>query len=402
MNNKKDINITVPPYVANTAIEAPLVKKIKLSLEDPDMIFLSSNGKEIPAVLKPLNENQAMLICIPPENYGEKKHVKLTGKYRKKAKKSNSFQKNLDSPLKIEKKDFKNGNSISIIQEGKIWTEFRYGDFKTANRPFLYPLIVPSGVGVTRNYPMKEVKGESQDHIHHTGVWTAWGKVNRTDNWAYGKKKGRQKVKSIQIKSYGVFGEIKAVIEWVKADGSPQLQEKRKITIFNTKNARLIDFDIHLTAAYGKIKLKDTKEGGFLSVRVATPMDVRNGGKIQQSTGAISEHKGKDSEKKVWGKRAEWCDYSGIIDGKEVGVAILDHPDNPIHPTYWHVRNYGLMTANPFGISYFKGGFFKRGTLKLKKNESIQFKYRLIAHDGDAEEAKIAQHYEAYKKQQLI
>ena len=42
--------------------------------------------------------------------------------------------------------------------------------------------------------------------------------------------------------------------------------------------------------------------------------------------------------------------------GKTYGVAVLDDPRNPLHPTRWHVRAYGLLAANPFGLSYFDKG----------------------------------------------
>ena len=37
------------------------------------------------------------------------------------------------------------------------------------------------------------------------------------------------------------------------------------------------------------------------------------------------------------------------VEGKTVGVAILNHPDSFRFPTTWHVRTYGLFAANPFG-----------------------------------------------------
>ena len=36
-------------------------------------------------------------------------------------------------------------------------------------------------------------------------------------------------------------------------------------------------------------------------------------------------------EKQLWGKPSNWCDYSGTIGDEKVGVAMLDHPDNPRH-----------------------------------------------------------------------
>ena len=52
---------------------------------------------------------------------------------------------------------------------------------------------------------------------------------------------------------------------------------------------------------------------------------------------------GATGEKNDWGKRSNWMDYYGEVDGEKVGVAILDNPDNPRHPTYWHARAYGLF-----------------------------------------------------------
>jgi len=56
----------------------------------------------------------------------------------------------------------------------------------------------------------------------------------------------------------------------------------------------------------------------------------------------------------AWGKRSTWVDYHGPKDGKVYGVAIFDHPSNPRHPTWWHVRDYALFAANPFGKHDFR------------------------------------------------
>jgi hypothetical protein len=36
------------------------------------------------------------------------------------------------------------------------------------------------------------------------------------------------------------------------------------------------------------------------------------------------------------GQASPWCDYSGTLGTEKVGVAILDHPENPRHPVRWH------------------------------------------------------------------
>ena len=57
--------------------------------------------------------------------------------------------------------------------------------------------------------------------------------------------------------------------------------------------------------------------------------------------------------KETWGKPAEWVDYSGVLDGEKLGVALFDSPESFHHPARWHVRDYGLLAINPFGSSAF-------------------------------------------------
>ena len=51
----------------------------------------------------------------------------------------------------------------------------------------------------------------------------------------------------------------------------------------------------------------------------------------------------------VWGTRGPWTMLQGKVEGEEVTLAILDHPQNPGFPTYWHARGYGLFAANNLG-----------------------------------------------------
>src|SRR5690606_39397838 len=112
---------------------------------------------------------------------------------------------------------------------------------------------------------------------------------------------------------------------------------------------------------------------------------------------AVSSAGHRDGE--LWGKRAKWVDYWAPVDGRVVGIAVFDHPTNPMHPTWWHARDYGLVAANPFGVHDFERKPAGTGDMRIAKGESKTFRYRFVFHPGDAEDAKIAERYEHWAKE---
>jgi len=208
------------------------------------------------------------------------------------------------------------------------------------------------------------------------------------DNWSEMEGHGRTVHREFLRTDGGpVFGRICALGDWVGPDGRKVLEEVRDIRIYALpEEGRLVDMEVELRASEGDVKFGDTKEGGIASLRVQPSMEVRNGGRIENSYGAIGEAE-------AWGRRASWCDYSGPVEGRWVGMALMDHPDGFRYPTYWHVRDYGLMAANPFGLSYFHNDPNRRGDYVLKAGGSLKFKYRLYIHVGDAREGRVAERY---------
>jgi len=106
-------------------------------------------------------------------------------------------------------------------------------------------------------------------------------------------------------------------------------------------------------------------------------------------------------DEETWGKRADWCYYYGPVSGgtnglETLGVAIFDHPGNPRHPTNWHVRDYGLFAANPFGLSFFEKKPKNAGDMTIAAGQSVTFRYRFYYHRGDEKEAQVAEHYKKY------
>ena len=152
------------------------------------------------------------------------------------------------------------------------------------------------------------------------------------------------------------------------------------------EDAAILDLDLSFIASVGDVHFGDTKEGGIISIRVHPSMNASDGGKMENAFGGINEAE-------TWGKRANWCDYSGVVDGTPVGIAVFDHIVNPRYPTYWHVRNYGLMGSNIFGGASFERDPSKDGSYTLKQGEEMHFRFRVLIHAGDATVGKVAQKY---------
>jgi hypothetical protein len=109
---------------------------------------------------------------------------------------------------------------------------------------------------------------------------------------------------------------------------------------------------------------------GFLGLRVAASMSAHyGGGKLTNSEGAVGE-------KDIFAKRAKWTDYSGPIVGDTwEGVTWFDHPSNPRHPTAWHVRDDGWMSA----------AFCLNEGWPLKKGQPLVLRYGFHVHTGEAD-----------------
>ena len=276
---------------------------------------------------------------------------------------------------------------VRVKLDGEVFTEYHY---EAADRPFFYPVIAPTGDNITRHWPMKGVNpDEETDHKHHRSLWYTHGDVNGHDFWTEGR--GPKIVQTmLEVES----GKDKVVIacgnEWRAKNGKVVCTDIRKHTMMTDAGGRLIDFEITIKASHGKVVLGDTKEGS-MAFRVAPTLRAK--GNVAKGSMLNSEGV---SGKAAWGKQAQWCDYYGPLNGKTVGIAIMDHKDNPRHPTTWHARDYGLCCANPFGLSYFQKAPLGTGNMEIKAGDSVTFKYRVYIHKGAPEEADVEQQYARY------
>lgn len=278
------------------------------------------------------------------------------------------------------------GQAVAVEIDGQLFTRYHYA---ACVRPFLYPVIGPFGVSMTRHFPMAEVLAEKRDHPHHRSVWFTHGDVNGVDNWSELAGHGYTRHQRFTPEPSGglVYGSLRAENAWTDAEDRPLLTNVVELRFYRLPHPhRMLDVLLTFRADRGPVTFGDTKEGGLVSVRVATSMDAERGGRIETGAGGIGEAES-------WGKRAPWCDYSGPVQtgfGRLWGgISVLDHPSNPRYPTHWHVRAYGLMTANCFGLSHFTGDKAQNGAWDLASGEERSFRYRLYVHPGDAQEGRV-------------
>jgi len=250
-------------------------------------------------------------------------------------------------------------------------------------KPYLGPLFEAGGSQITR------LDFETREHPHHRSLWISQ-EANGIDFWNEPEGvHGFIRNRSIgDIVVGGAYAAFTANNLWASHGGEPVMNETTRYTLYNTpREAALLDVDITYTAAYGDVILNATKEAGPLAARMAPGLSVSGG------TGTIVSGTGGVNEAETWMRRAPWLDYYGTADTRMCGVAMLDHPDNFGFPTYWHVRDGGLMAGN---------NFLRLGAMELGAGESVSWKYRVVVHSGDTNAANIQGKFEDFAFPPLV
>ena len=178
-----------------------------------------------------------------------------------------------------------------------------------------------------------DVPGEKHDHPHHKSIYVSHGEVSGADVWSETPGHGYQQHLEF-LPAYGncgghvsgpVLGAIRSTNDWVGSDEQKVVEDERRFTFYPlASGARLIDVEITFRATAGPVHFGDTKEGGILSLRVATSMDGSGDGRMENAIGGIGEAE-------CWGKRAQWLDYTGPVKGRDRGFRGL-RPPNQLSP----------------------------------------------------------------------
>src|SRR5262245_12064894 len=310
---------------------------------------------------------------------------------------------------------------VDIAIGGKPFTSYLWPD--QVKKPVLDPIRSANGTIVTRGWPLNPRPGERIDHPHHVGLWFNYESVNGLDFWNNSeaiKAEERSKMGTILhrriVSATGGAdrGELVTESDWVTSTGTVLLHERTQFVFAGDATTRTIDRIAKLTAADQKVVFPDAKDG-MLGLRVARQLEQPSNEPLvftdiagratevpaMDNTGVTGEYLSSEGKKgdAVWATRGRWTLLAGsIAEGgaaRPITIAIIDHPQNPGFPTYWHARGYGLFAANPLGQKVFSEG---RETMNftLQPGASATFRYRVVVLEERAPADRINREYDAF------
>jgi len=274
------------------------------------------------------------------------------------------------------------GEQVSFRRDEKEIARYHYGP--TLNRPFIFPVIGPSGRTLTRmGHP-----GDPYTHSHHNSIWVSCTKVNGVDFWSdRGAATGR--ILTTEIVDLEDSDERAGVISkaaWITGAGKVLLREKRESWVYPLPDAEwMLVLDLLLEPDSEDVTFQ---RAGFgpIGVRLAKWLSVHFGdGRIRNSSGA-------EGEKAIFRKPARWVDYSGLIArGSIEGLTLFDHPGNPGHPSPFHVREDGWMGAT---LSEDRDTVVTRG-------KPLHLRYGVFVHAGMPDRTAIEKRWRQFAQLDL-
>ena len=274
---------------------------------------------------------------------------------------------------------------VEIVIGDEPLATYYYQDEKIT-RPHFAHLRAPGGVQVTRNHPPIDGKDDTDHATLHPGLWLAFGDLSKADSW---RNKAQVRHASFIDKPIGGAGTGSFAVrnEYMANDGTQIIcQETCRYSFMSRPAGHLIVWDSEFKSADGDFVFGDQEEMG-LGIRVATPLSVKKGGQITVSSGEKNENQ-------VRGKSAAWCNYSGNIDGRHLGITLMPHAGN-FRPCWYHARDYGFVAANPFGRKALTKG--EPSEVVVKKGESFRLRFGVMLHASTIDKPiDIAEAYNDY------
>lgn len=254
-------------------------------------------------------------------------------------------------------------------------------------RPFFFHLHAPGGRQLTRNHPPVAGKDATDHDTFHPGLWMSFGDVNGQDFWR-NKARVWKEGEGLSRGDPLLFSEQ---LTFIGTDDAEEGKQENSVRFHHSDGGYLLIWQARFRAVSKDLVFGDQEEMG-LGVRLHTDLTVKAGGTIRDSEGRVNE-------KGVWGKTASWCAYFRTFatgdKAEHAGVAIFADPGN-FRPSWWHVRDYGLMVANPFGRNAFTRG--EKSAVVVKKGESLTLRYGILLFSQTGKEPRLEEGHKQFLK----
>ncbi len=275
---------------------------------------------------------------------------------------------------------------LVVYVNGEEFTAYKFG--AEHKYPFFYPVIGPAtGESVTA--------WDQAPYPHHSSLyisldWVRSAGVERGNYWQPRHELETGQVFSRKPRIIEATGDrvvLQDECDWIVPEhDAHQLRDTRTITISApSPHIRLLDFQFDFEV------LEDLRVGptghSFFSVRMRpelAPGDEQRGPEqAPLGTGTIVDSAGNVNEDEARGHTgAWWSAMFGQHHGATEGVAIVQHPDNPLAPAPWFNRNYGFLSPTPFD--------FMDEPRALEKGMKYTMRYRTIVFVGTPDDADVA------------
>jgi hypothetical protein len=243
----------------------------------------------------------------------------------------------------------------------------RYHFSPTLRRPFIYPVIGPSGRTLTRmGHP-----GDPYTHSHHNSIWISHSNVNGVDFFSDHNRRNPGRIiweRTEDLEDGDEHASALSVANWTAQDGRVLLRDTRVVLVTTLPNGEwMLIVDLSLRAENDDVTFGGGDSFGLFSVRVVKQLAAYFGG------GRIRNSEGAEGEPAIFRKPARWVDYSGMVAaGIPEGITLFDHPMNPNYPARFHVREDGWMSAL----------LAKEKPVVVPRGETLHLRYGAYIHAG--------------------
>ena len=258
---------------------------------------------------------------------------------------------------------------LIITHDSKPVAHFVFADTNIL-RPYFAHVHTPDGIQVTRNHPPIAGVDPADHPTMHPGIWLAFGDISGQDFW---RNKATIRHEKFTFPPFAGQAQVIFATEstLIATNGIELAKMICAFVIVAQTNSYSLFWTAEFTPQNDSFTFGDQEEMGF-GARVATPLSEKNGGIVKNSDGLMGA-------KVAWGKTALWCDYSGVLSNRLVGITVMPHVDN-FRPSWFHSRDYGLVVANPFGQKAFTKG--DASSVPVKNGASFKLRFAAFIYSA--------------------